>query len=744
MLVGAFHITGSSLIRSPLTRPTFNRYYGAHTCQREWPVLRRCLSRFWPITFVVLLLCTHLPQMVAGQSAAVDEPNTANLLLPPNDRFGLNRASFGAEARSGYRQELGAEAGALWNRWPLYWYLVESDKGIDYTAYDRAVAGDLLRGTNLDIVLMGTPPSYASSGLVDVPPPLVGEKRTEGDYGWREGSEASAASQGSSPTNLTLPIFSDGTDNYAPGKAVNRENYWARFVNLTVKRYKPDGELANRGIVPKGVGVRHWEIWNEPDVPFYWNGRGPKSEVQDYMRLLKVAYLAAKAADSQAVIVVGGMSYWGREGFVAELLDAILADPQSGGNGYYFDVVAWHVYSRPVDLYNRVSWTRRLLADRRIGGKQVWVNETNIPVWGDPSPATKARATHRATPDEQAAFILQAYAYAFAAGADKVFTFMLYDDCWQEGEHYGLVRNPPGNYNIADCAGDGQPRPGYAAYKTASAYLRGIRSARLYSAGPQGQADVASFDTESGRRVVVAWNRTDFPLTIDIPLSRRALLVDQNGATTVVTPNPQGAYSLYLPPATNDDAYEGEPPTYIVGGRTYMLVDLVDQAPSGLLLNGGFEMRPAFAAWFSDGSGTVLNPLTRGGERSVMLKVAPSQEGLASVTQTVVVPERTRPILSFSYAIHTAQPLLASGAVASRFELTVLTAGKAERVLLSEVTAFNWRERSFDLSEYAGQVVTLAFRVKGQEYPMAAYVDNVSLSIYRNYLPLVPNAPTRP
>ena len=64
-----------------------------------------------------------------------------------------------------------------------------------------------------------------------------------------------------------------------------------------------------------------------------------------------------------------------------------------------------------------MSWTRKILADRRMGGKQVWVNETNIPVWGDPTPTKREPGSHRATPDEQAAFILQAYAYAFAAGA---------------------------------------------------------------------------------------------------------------------------------------------------------------------------------------------------------------------------------------------------------------------------------------------------------------------------------------
>ena len=680
-------------------------------------VRARCLG---VAVAVVLLAIGGVPDTAVGENSQARTASVDALLVPPNDRFGLNRASFGLDTPLGYNLNLAAEAGALWNRWPLYWYLVESEDGLDYTAYDRAVAEDLRRGTSLDLVLLGTPPSRAS-----------GENP-----------------HGATPENLETPIFADGTDEYAPGKAINPENHWARFVSLTVRRYKPNGELHEQGVIPDGVGVRHWEIWNEPDVSYYWYARGPGTEVGDYFRLLKVAYLAAKSADPGAKIVLGGLSYWGSEDWITRLIQAIKADPDSGKNGHYFDVMAWHVYSRAVDLYNRASWSRHLLRDHGITGKQVWINETNIPVWGDPTPERRDPGTHRGNPEEQAAFILQAYAYGFAGGADRIFTFMLYDDCWQYGEHYGLVRNPPGDYPIEDCASDGRPRPAYTAYKIAAAYLRDITASRVFSHGPGGQVDTVQFDTASGARVTVILNKFGHPVTVDLPVRGRAHLIDQDGSTQMVRPNDRGRFSLSLPGATANDAREGEEPFLIVGSRTYVLVEPAAATASGQLLNGGFEMQLPLAAWV-DGGKSAVATLAKSGERSAFLQTGPDAVAVSWLSQSMLVPDSSRPRLSFSYAVHTAQPAEGDGvdqADLSVFEVTAQAPGEPEKVLLAEKRATNWVHSQFELPEYAGKLLTLRFRVRGEEHPLAVYVDDVAFWAlkYRLVLPIVPNkAPLR-
>ncbi|MHB1417878.1 MAG: hypothetical protein ACYC1C_21725, partial [Chloroflexota bacterium] len=568
------------------------------------------------------------------------------------------------------------------------------------------------------------------------------EKRELRDYRWSAGAdEGAVSSQGSTPQNVEQPVFADGTDDYAPGKEINPQNYWARFVNLTVNRYKPNGELYKHGLLPADVGVRYWEIWNEPDVPFYWYARGPGSEVGDYLRLLKVAFLAARAADPDTKIVLGGFSYWGREGFIVELLDAIVNDPASGGNRHYFDVLPWHIYSRPIDLDYRAEWTRRLLAERNLGDKEVWINETNIPVWGDLTPPQRDAGTHRGTPEEQASFILQAYAYGLAGGANRIFTFMLYDDCWQWGEHYGLVRNPPGNYEIDDCASDGEPRPGYTAFKVAATYLRDIQSGRLFPLGPDDRAQAASFDKVGGGRVTVVWNKTGEPVTVEVPLGGEALLVDQSGGTTTVTPDEKGVFRLDLPAATANDAYAEEAPNYIVGGRTYMLVEPSAASKSGGLINGGFELSPHFAAWYTGGVEPTSVPLARAGYSSAMLKVAPPESGTSWISQTVIVPEDASPSLNFDYALHTTQPAGDGDSQLSTFEVRVQAAGRQEQVIYVDRRATDWKSVRVELPPgLAGQVVSVKFIVSGRDFPMVAFVDDVTLWYFRVILPLVPNA----
>ena len=53
------------------------------------------------------------------------------------------------------------------------------------------------------------------------------------------------------------------------------------------------------------MGVTHWEMWNEPDVPFFWD-----ANQTDYARLLKVGYLATKHADPAARVIFGALAMW--------------------------------------------------------------------------------------------------------------------------------------------------------------------------------------------------------------------------------------------------------------------------------------------------------------------------------------------------------------------------------------------------------------------------------------------------
>ena len=93
---------------------------------------------------------------------------------------------------------------------------------------------------------------------------------------------------------------------------------------------------------PQEIGVTVWEMWNEPDLPFFWD-----ASLSDYARLLKVGYLAAKHADPNAAIMFGGLAMWQN----ARLLRpacwiSLLATPWRSSQDYFHDIMAIHNYSR--------------------------------------------------------------------------------------------------------------------------------------------------------------------------------------------------------------------------------------------------------------------------------------------------------------------------------------------------------------------------------------------------------------
>ena len=143
------------------------------------------------------------------------------------------------------------------------------------------------------------------------------------------------------PANLHEPI-TDGNG------AINPQNYWAAYVYKTVSTY--------------GKWIKTWEIWNEPDwvsdyrVADAWTTRAPavadlprfNGSIFDYVRMLRVSSVAAKAADPEAQIATGGIGY-------PPFLDAIFRysdEPKSGAidaehpstGRDYVDVVSFHFY----------------------------------------------------------------------------------------------------------------------------------------------------------------------------------------------------------------------------------------------------------------------------------------------------------------------------------------------------------------------------------------------------------------
>ena len=503
----------------------------------------------------------------------------------------------------------GLATGATWNRWPFYWFNIEQSPGVfNWAAQDATVLADVAHGLRLDAILLGTPGFYAthdSARASRVPRPRPEELSLD-------------AIERATPLGLYAPVFADGTDDPAPGKAPNPANKWAVFATAAVNRYKPGGVLAQANGWPAGVGVTHWEMWNEPDLSIFWD-----ASVEDYARLLKVGYLAAKAADPDATVLFAGLAYDFRKlDYYRDVLTILAADPAAAQHGFYHDILATHSYFHAWKSWYHVYRARGAMRDFGFE-KPIWLNETGVPAWDDyPGPVWDPASALRATQTEQAAYTIQSALYALFTGADAVFYFQLYDGCGNQpagtnfpphngelcdehdqyqgkpcaGDANGLYRNPPDMLCFTQHPQPGTPRANLAAYRVLTTYLTGATPywrARAGEAGVcPGQVDpsqktqpqewIAFYRPATGERVVGMWTlcgREETAIVDATSRDGRATLVYADGRTQPIAAV-QGHYVIALPPATNRNPFPSGAspnPFYPIGGSPVLLIEKDDR-----------------------------------------------------------------------------------------------------------------------------------------------------------------------
>jgi hypothetical protein len=473
---------------------------------------------------------------------------------PPEDRETLPAEQVAER----YRRAV--ESGVGWHRWSVYWDLVERAGTDTWGVTDGIVARDVAHGLATLAVLQGNQPSAVH---------LVG-----------------------APEKLGEPAFlrADGapTDDPAEAAQPNPANRWARFVAAVVGRYRPGGELARLRGWAAGVGVRAWQIGNEPNLPGFW--RGTPAE---YARLLEVAALVIEWLDPGATVVHGGIADDGNAAaWYGQFLDALLAraavSPLPARYGYYFDKVAWHWYRAPSYLATSPATARALLAARKLPERPLWVTELGVPVGSEaPGPCWDRASPGRVTTAEQAGFVWQGLAEALAAGAENVFFFQLYDDCGNGPTSYdafGLVRNHTGNrcwtppdqgcWNL-DATPPGSPRPAFAALQTAARQLAGARPAGGVAAigGAAGTRGVV-FRRPDGARVTVAWAIRGGEQGAAVGAAgaaATAYTLDEAGQVVALPLGASGGrLGLRLPGVTNQNHLAGRP---IMAGRPVILVE---------------------------------------------------------------------------------------------------------------------------------------------------------------------------
>ncbi|HEU5315225.1 MAG TPA: hypothetical protein VFX49_03905 [Chloroflexota bacterium] len=478
------------------------------------------------------------------------------MIAPGDTHFGVNE-SFNAAV-------FGWRLGARWTRWIVEWSEVQrygegtfnsDDDRNTYNIDAETLRQDIRFGYKVMAVLKSTP-------------------------AWAQADPTKAVR--SVPRGLDLPIDDPG-------------NTWAAFVRWMASRY------AGR--------IDTWAIWNEVEIP----ATGPNAvyntwagTLEQYYRLLKVAWQVAHQTNPNARIVLSPYSYHRDKEWLQKLLRVAARDPEAAANGFFFDVVGLNLYRNPHDLWDRkvgqTPWAAdpldRMGVDQQLAQaglkKPVWVTEVNAMPYDDPGvPAWDAAQRNdgfRITLDEQASFVIQAYALGIAAGYETIFWQAMQDDPPPvPDELWGLVRYSADSMN----ADPERARPAYTAYQVAARFLSSADRVELLTVD---RADPANYRRFAPRyqwwvhqvcfqrgtdRTTVLWNGAGTPARVALPRAgQSATLVDKRGAETPLEPGPPAAgasasWAVTLPGATRHfNLFGGDPPGYFyVGGSPLLVVE---------------------------------------------------------------------------------------------------------------------------------------------------------------------------
>ncbi len=548
--------------------------------------VHRLARAAWPTWLLSLaVVATLVPPAVPAHADPVQTDPAAS---------GQSERFFGA-VQSIFNPGRAAEAGVQWERLIFPWSLIQKngpeswDKGY-FT--DEQIAQETARGLDVVGVALYTPQ-------------------------W-------ATSRPNSPKTTDVPA-----DLYLPFD--DPRNYWGQFMYKLATRYKGQ--------------INTWVVWNEPDmysdqIQYTWGG-----SVEDFYQLLKVAYLAIKKANPDARVALPGITYWwdkegGRTPYLARLLEVAGRDPSAPAHNQYFDIVTLHQYSNPLNVYAAAKTLQRVLA---IYGQHrpIWIGEANVVPYDDPrTPTTKP---FHATMDQQAAFMIQGFALARAAGVERMSVYKLVDEQPENvGEMYGLVHD------------DGSPRPAFQAYKTAVRYLSGVKSAYYTwdGAAEQPTPDQVTqllnnnayrpqwiwpavnrvvLERANGR-VSVVWNGSARSLTAHVPaVGKGATVVDKLGNVTGQVVAENGQYTLDLPPSA-DNTDPRDPNLFLVGGDPRILIEQVAPLPdvvdAPIQVVWPLNAAPIDQATRANVSGVLLNS---GTSQAVPCRWSPSVRLLVSV-----------------------------------------------------------------------------------------------------------------
>ncbi|MFM2339479.1 MAG: hypothetical protein RLZZ360_115 [Candidatus Parcubacteria bacterium] len=147
---------------------------------------------------------------------------------------------------------------------------------------------------------------------------------------------------------------------------------FATFAGVAATRYKNN--------------ITAWEIWNEPNMDYFWS---PKANGTEYTAVLKAGYAAIKTAQPGAIVITGGLSPVTSSGTTVDPL-VFLKDMYAAGGKGSFDAIGHHPYTYALSPASTLPWNHwyqmykiyDLMNKNGDAAKKVWITEIGAPTGG--------------------------------------------------------------------------------------------------------------------------------------------------------------------------------------------------------------------------------------------------------------------------------------------------------------------------------------------------------------------------
>jgi hypothetical protein len=230
-----------------------------------------------------------------------------------------------------------------------------------------------------------------------------------------------------------------GSEKSGPATEVGRRAF-ARYCREVVIRYK-------------ALGVRHYEIWNEPNASVFWK---PQPNPGDYAKLLEAAYKSCKETDPDSIVL--GCSTAGTDlDFIGKVLAA--------GGGRFMDAVSFHPYGQPLPPEKKILTDLARLKSL-APGKPLWITEIGYPTFAGASGVDE---------ETQANYLVRTFLLARTSPAIERVS-------WYDFQNDGEDR-AEGEFNFGIVRMDRTPKPAYRACLTMTSLVRDLPPAELRIVG---------------------------------------------------------------------------------------------------------------------------------------------------------------------------------------------------------------------------------------------------------------------